>query len=47
MCSASAMMALATTFQRLRQLVMLSAFVALGLAVLARAGHVPLAWPHD
>jgi hypothetical protein len=39
MCSASAMMALATFFQRLRQAVVMSVFLALALAVLARAGH--------
>lgn len=48
MCSASAMMALATFFQRLRQAVVTSVFVALALAVLARAGHhVPhIGWMH-
>jgi hypothetical protein len=44
------MMALAKFFQRLRQLMMLTVFVALTLAVLARAGHhlhMPhLVWHH-
>lgn len=47
MCSASFMMGLATFFQRLRQLTVLTIFVGLALGVLVRGGHMPhLVWNH-
>jgi hypothetical protein len=46
MCSASFMLAMERTYERIRNLCVLTAVVALGLAVLSHASHVTHVWHH-